>query len=293
MSQSIIHSSTHADALENPSTAALDDLLDNDKDLPLLADTHLLSRVLLTVIAQQTSTPVKQTIDKLLNGEDPHQTIEAILPKLNHSQRKNLIRACGLFAQVFNIAEDMHHERRRLAHEQDESAAKSSFAHVVDEIKAQGVAQDTLQAQLDNTFVSAVLTAHPTSWAMRRRLRPCLRKISISTLTSFDSIGVPKKRQSLLNSVYQISLVGLCQFTSVADIYEHRNTPGEMKRVVRTADRVVVQYKGKKMEEADVLSLFEHPQNPYTRALLSALPENATGDRLPTVASFMDREVSA
>ena len=82
MSQSIIHSSTHADALENPSTAALDDLLDNDKDLPLLADTHLLSRVLLTVIAQQTSTPVKQTIDKLLNGEDPHQTIEAILPKL-------------------------------------------------------------------------------------------------------------------------------------------------------------------------------------------------------------------
>ena len=73
MSQSIIHSSTHADALENPSTAALDDLLDNDKDLPLLADTHLLSRVLLTVIAQQTSTPVKQTIDKLLNGEDPHQ----------------------------------------------------------------------------------------------------------------------------------------------------------------------------------------------------------------------------
>jgi dipeptide transport system ATP-binding protein len=67
----------------------------------------------------------------------------------------------------------------------------------------------------------------------------------------------------------------------------------DMGVVAETADRVQVQYKGKKMEEADVLSLFENPKNPYTRALLSALPENATGDRLPTVASFMDSEVSA
>ena len=56
--------------------------------------------------------------------------------------------------------------------------------------------------------------------------------------------------------------------------------------VAETADRVVVQYKGRKMEEADVLSLFESPKSNYTRALLSALPENATGDRLPTVADF-------
>ncbi len=57
--------------------------------------------------------------------------------------------------------------------------------------------------------------------------------------------------------------------------------------VAETADRVIVQYKGRKMEEADVLSLFEKPQNAYTRALLSALPENAVGDRLSTVAAFM------
>ena len=64
----------------------------------------------------------------------------------------------------------------------------------------------------------------------------------------------------------------------------------DMGVVAETADRVQVQYKGKKMEEADVLSLFENPQNPYTRALLSALPENATGDRLPTVSDFMAHE---
>ncbi|MDF2798392.1 MAG: transporter ATP-binding protein [Devosia sp.] len=60
----------------------------------------------------------------------------------------------------------------------------------------------------------------------------------------------------------------------------------DMGVVAETADRVIVQYKGKKMEEADVLSLFESPKSNYTKALLSALPENAVGDRLPTVADF-------
>ena len=64
----------------------------------------------------------------------------------------------------------------------------------------------------------------------------------------------------------------------------------DMGVVAETADRVVVQYKGKKMEEADVLSLFESPKSSYTKALLSALPENAIGDRLPTVADFMGQE---
>jgi len=58
----------------------------------------------------------------------------------------------------------------------------------------------------------------------------------------------------------------------------------DMGVVAETADRVSVQYQGKKMEEADVLSLFENPKHPYTRALLAALPENATGDRLLTVS---------
>ena len=57
--------------------------------------------------------------------------------------------------------------------------------------------------------------------------------------------------------------------------------------VAETAYRVIVQYKGRKMEEADVLSLFEAPKHPYTKLLLSALPENAVGDRLPTMKGFV------
>ncbi|WAJ30022.1 ABC transporter ATP-binding protein [Antarcticirhabdus aurantiaca] len=64
----------------------------------------------------------------------------------------------------------------------------------------------------------------------------------------------------------------------------------DMGVVAETADRVVVQYKGRKMEESDVLTLFTRAQSPYTRALLSALPENATGNRLPTVSELMSAD---
>ncbi|MCM2474319.1 ABC transporter ATP-binding protein [Rhizobium sp. CG5] len=67
----------------------------------------------------------------------------------------------------------------------------------------------------------------------------------------------------------------------------------DMGVVAETADRVIVQYKGRKMEESDVLTLFEAPKSAYTKALLSALPENATGDRLTTVSDFMSNAQAA
>jgi dipeptide transport system ATP-binding protein len=63
----------------------------------------------------------------------------------------------------------------------------------------------------------------------------------------------------------------------------------DMGVVAETADRVIVQYAGRKMEDTDVLSLFERPKSPYTRALLAALPENAKGGRLPTVSAVADQ----
>ena len=63
--------------------------------------------------------------------------------------------------------------------------------------------------------------------------------------------------------------------------------------VAETATRVIVQYNGRKMEESDVLSIFEKPQSTYTRALLSALPENAQGDRLLTVHDFTEDLIKA
>ncbi len=64
----------------------------------------------------------------------------------------------------------------------------------------------------------------------------------------------------------------------------------DMGVVAETADRVIVQYKGRKIEEADVLTLFQNPKSAYTAALLSALPENAVGGRLPTIADLLSDE---
>ncbi|MES0812009.1 ABC transporter ATP-binding protein [Roseibium sp. SCPC15] len=93
--------------------------------------------------------------------------------------------------------------------------------------------------------------------------------------TALD-VTIQKQILDLIVKLQQDSGMGLIMITH------------DMGVVAETADRVIVQYKGRKMEEASVLSLFENPQNPYTKALLSALPENATGDRLPTVSDFAE-----
>ena len=42
--------------------------------------------------------------------------------------------------------------------------------------------------------------------------------------------------------------------------------------VAQTAQRVIVMYAGKKVEEASVEALFESPKHPYTRGLMASMP---------------------
>lgn len=46
----------------------------------------------------------------------------------------------------------------------------------------------------------------------------------------------------------------------------------DMGVVAEVADRVLVMYAGKKIEEGPVLEIFENPQHPYTRGLLNSVP---------------------
>ena len=57
----------------------------------------------------------------------------------------------------------------------------------------------------------------------------------------------------------------------------------DMGVVAETAQRVVVQYAGQQVERQDVHGLFARPHHPYTAALLDALPDRATGNRLPAI----------
>jgi peptide/nickel transport system ATP-binding protein len=61
--------------------------------------------------------------------------------------------------------------------------------------------------------------------------------------------------------------------------------------IAEIADDVVVMYRGKVVEQGDVLSVYRNPQHPYTKGLLSCRPRLDTEfKRLPTVSDFMETE---
>jgi dipeptide transport system ATP-binding protein len=61
----------------------------------------------------------------------------------------------------------------------------------------------------------------------------------------------------------------------------------DMGVVAETADRVIVQYAGRQVEQSVTRELFRNPHHPYTHGLLAALPERATGRRLPAIAGVV------
>ncbi|MGB3496406.1 MAG: ABC transporter ATP-binding protein [Elainellaceae cyanobacterium] len=62
----------------------------------------------------------------------------------------------------------------------------------------------------------------------------------------------------------------------------------DMGVIAEIADRVVVMYRGRRVETAPVYDLFAQPQHPYTQGLLNCRPRPTQRlRRLPTVADFM------
>jgi len=63
--------------------------------------------------------------------------------------------------------------------------------------------------------------------------------------------------------------------------------------IAELADRVVVMYRGKIVEQGEVLQLFENPKHPYTKGLLACRPPlNRRLHWLPTVSDFMETDSS-
>jgi peptide/nickel transport system ATP-binding protein len=58
--------------------------------------------------------------------------------------------------------------------------------------------------------------------------------------------------------------------------------------VAEIADRILVMYRGRVVEQGTVLDIFTNPQHPYTKGLLACRPHLSIGQaRLPVVADFM------
>ena len=57
--------------------------------------------------------------------------------------------------------------------------------------------------------------------------------------------------------------------------------------VAETCQRVIVMYAGRKVEEASVLELFDHPAHPYTRGLMASVARGKAGGRLNEIPGMV------
>ncbi|HFC7512503.1 TPA: phosphoenolpyruvate carboxylase [Neisseria meningitidis] len=156
-------------------------ILNNPKDAALAADAEFLKQSLFNLLHEEASPLVVDTVKLLSTSDDSAALIEKVLPQLDEQQTHDLTLACGLFAQILNIAEDVHHERRRQIHEEaGRGGAEGSLTETVRRLKAGKADGKSVQRQLDNTSVTAVLTAHPTEvqrqtvLSFNRRIRALL-----------------------------------------------------------------------------------------------------------------------
>lgn len=65
----------------------------------------------------------------------------------------------------------------------------------------------------------------------------------------------------------------------------------DLNVVAEIADKAVVMYKGRIVEQNSIKEIFNRPQHPYTKALLACRPVNhERGERLPVVSDFLQVE---
>ncbi len=138
-------------------------LLHQSKDAELAADAEFMTQSLYKMLDVHADEIVVNALKILADAQDASQVITQILPSLSEAQTENLITAVGMFAQILNIAEDVHHQRRRLVHEHAGNvASEGNIAETVKKFQANDLDKPTVQAALNQTQINAVLTAHPT-----------------------------------------------------------------------------------------------------------------------------------
>lgn len=188
----------------------------NDKDLPLRSDLARLDRLLGEVLREQEGDEVCGEIAALpaagLAGGDADMS--ALLARLPPATALALVRACGLYAQLYNIAEDLHHTRRRRVHRTAGSAPQQgSLARALERLRQDGFGRAALQDALAATNVTAVLTAHPTEVQRQsvldghRAVRGFLSRLSQPELPPDEEAQLEGKLKRVLLALWQTSEV--------------------------------------------------------------------------------------
>ena len=143
-----------------------------DKDTPLREDIRLLGRMLGDTLQEQEGAErfalienIRQTAVRFRRDHDTRarQELETTLGALGHDAAISVVRAFSFFSQLANIAEDLHHNRRRRAHEIAGAEPRDgSVARALARLEQAGVARSDVSDFFARALIAPVLTAHPT-----------------------------------------------------------------------------------------------------------------------------------
>ena len=153
----------------------MDDPRTAEGDEQLREDIRLLGRVLGDVIRDQAGDRVFELVEatraealRIRREGKPSADLEARLAGLDERDALHVVRAFSHFSLLANLAEDLHHDRRRRYHRRHGSPPQpGSLDWALGRVDAAAPTGDEVRAALEGALVSPVITAHPTE--VRRR----------------------------------------------------------------------------------------------------------------------------
>ena len=168
-----------------------------DNERPLVEDIRLLGRILGDVIREQEGVAAFELIEQIRQlsvafrrdaDHEADKALKKLLKGLSGDQTVSVIRAFTYFSHLANLAEDRHHIRRRAIHERAGDTQEGSIEVALARLRWAGIAPHTIAQTLAHSFVSPVLTAHPTE-VQRKSILDAERDIA-QLLSARDDIKV-------------------------------------------------------------------------------------------------------
>ena len=166
------------------------------EDQPLIDDIRLLGRILGDVIREQEGKDTYELVEKVrtlsvsFRRDADHaadRALKNLLKGLSAVETVRVIRAFTYFSHLANLAEDRHQIRRRSEDDRAGESADGSLATALARIRKAGVSPAAVVQSLAHSYVSPVLTAHPTE-VQRKSILDAERAIA-QLLTARDEIG--------------------------------------------------------------------------------------------------------
>ena len=166
-----------------------------DNERPLVEDIRLLGRLLGDVIREQDGVAAYELVEQVRKlsvafrrdaDVESDKALKKLLKGLSGDQTVSVIRAFTYFSHLANLAEDRHHIRRRAIHERAGDTQEGSIDVALARLRWAGISPKTISTTLAHSFVSPVLTAHPTE-VQRKSILDAERNIA-QLLTARDDI---------------------------------------------------------------------------------------------------------